>query len=242
MRYAVLGDIHGNSSALEAVLADCKSEDIDRYLCVGDIVGYGANPVDCIALIREKQVISVCGNHDCAVYGVFQTTYFNPHAAHAITWTRNHLNSSELEFLASLPCVIYEGGIVLVHGSLEAPEQFRYISNGRTARPTLQRLNEHTVCFVGHFHIPCYYWLEGNEVVASDETAVSTTDKARIVANVGSVGQPRDGDPRAAYCIYDERAGTITVKRVAYDIRKTADAILEVGLSGMLASRLFAGM
>ena len=153
MRYGIVSDIHGNLEALEAAIAALSREKIDQYLCVGDIVGYGANPVECIEKTRTLTPYIVCGNHDIASSGLIGTSSFNEAAKAAVTWTRNKLNQESIAFLKGLKFIYKREDFILVHGTLEEPEAFHYMSDGYNADRTF-RLMDARVCFVGHSHVP----------------------------------------------------------------------------------------
>lgn len=223
MRYAVFSDIHSNLEAFETVLEALKKERVDKHFCVGDIVGYAANPKECIKVIRDLNCPIVCGNHDWAVVDLIDYSYFNVYARAAVDWTKIQLDDSEKDYLKDLPLKYEDEEITLVHGSLERPEEFDYIFGEADASRTLD-LCRTKICFVGHTHSPARFTKGGKRLV-----------------NVGSVGQPRDNDPRAAYCIYDTDTGTVEIKRVKYDIRKTMNKILDAGLPEVLAYRLLEG-
>jgi len=223
MRYADFSDIHSNLEAFEAVLEAIEKEKVDRYFCVGDIVGYAADPKECIKMIRKLNCVTVCGNHDWAVVDLIDYSYFNVYARASVDWTKLQLDDSEKNYLKDLPLKYEDEEITLVHGSLERPEEFDYIFEEFDASRTLD-LCRTKICFVGHTHSPAEF--------ASDE--------GRLI-NVGSVGQPRDGDPRAAYCIYDVEEKTVQVKRVEYNIGNAMNNILDTGLPEVLAYRLLEG-
>jgi len=227
LRYAVLSDIHGNLEALKAVLKRLDSEDVTSYISLGDIVGYGADPSECIRLLRSlKLSASVAGNHDWGVAGTFDLGGFNDHARAAILWTRKILGSLELEYLKSLPLVHVGENFSLVHGSLEKPKEFNYILTKSDAAASVKLMTT-PVLFVGHSHMACVYNFEGGN---------------KCVVNAGSVGQPRDGDPRASFVIYDDRTGNIKTIRVDYDIERARKKILDAGLPAFLGDRLRKGV
>lgn len=223
MRYGVFSDIHSNLEALEAVLGALKKEDVDRYLCLGDIVGYAANPRECLKIIRDINCPTVCGNHDWAVSGLLDLSYFNDEAREALEWTIGSLNDWEKDYLRELPLVHEEDRITIVHGSLDKPEEFEYVLDEEAAVRTI-KLCKTKVCFIGHTHRPFEYYRG-----------------AKLLVNDGSVGQPRDGDPRAAYCVFDSESGKLGIKRVEYDIKSTMEKILAAGLPERFAARLTEG-
>jgi len=186
------------------------------------------------------------GNHDAAVVGLLSTAFFNPYARQAVEWTRAQLDIEELDFLRQLPLKIERERYTVVHGTLHLPEQFGYVMSVVEARDSLRE--QHTpVCFVGHSHVPAIYVQLSDDpndvhVVFHQEFTAQTKDATRILMNVGSVGQPRDEDPRAAYAIYDTDTGEASIKRVTYDIVSTQRKIIEAGLPEVLAKRLALGV
>lgn len=239
MRYAIISDIHGNLEALEAVLQSIEEERIEKILCVGDIVGYGADPLKCIELVREKCSKCVCGNHDSAVIGATDIDFFNPFAKRAVLWTSEKLSETDINFLASLNLIEREDNFTMVHATLDNPKDWGYILNTFDAAANFQ-LQTDPLCFVAHSHVPVTYQKKDNFVSAHRFINKIRPDSQYIV-NVGSVGQPRDGDPRAGYVIYDSKQQTLRLKRLEYDISKTQKKILDAGLPEILADRLSIG-
>ncbi|HOW42527.1 MAG TPA: metallophosphoesterase family protein [Candidatus Omnitrophota bacterium] len=241
MRYAVFSDIHANLEALDAVLQACRCQRIDAYLCVGDIVGYGADPAACIDRTRSVANVIVAGNHDWAVCGQTDIATFNPFACAAIEWTRTALSAPERAFLASLPLTFANADCTLTHGTLHEPEQFHYLTDGFIAWPTF-RLLQTTVCFIGHTHIAGVF-MEGADRQACriSDTAFVAQPGNRYIVNVGSVGQPRDSHPAAAYCIFDSQELTVNILRVDYDIAAARKKIIAAGLPRFLGDRLLSG-
>jgi diadenosine tetraphosphatase ApaH/serine/threonine PP2A family protein phosphatase len=242
MRIVIVADIHSNLEAFEAVLAHAASGAIDRLWCLGDVVGYAADPAACIALLRRYPHTAVVGNHDLAAVGELGTGDFNPVAARAAAWTGEHLSAEERHYLSSLPFVVVEDDFTMVHGSLRWPE-WEYLLSADAAAEHL-RLQETPYGLVGHSHVPF--------VVAEEEgslpTMVPLSDgdvvklgEGRLIINPGGVGQPRDGDPRASYAAYDSEARTLTLHRVEYDLEKAQRKIREAGLPPYLAERLAYG-
>jgi diadenosine tetraphosphatase ApaH/serine/threonine PP2A family protein phosphatase len=242
MRYAVFGDIHGNWDALDATLRHMDSRHVDQHLCTGDIVGYGAEPGKCTRKVRELNCATVAGNHDYAVIGRLELSYFNAHAREAVEWTRQRLPLKHAEYLAELPLTTVVDDLTLAHGTVHRPELFGYIETVFEAQ-----LSFHAMCtrvaFLGHSHVPiAFLESEGSDSVTytqSSEFELRHVSKA--IVNVGSVGQPRDDDPRACYCIYDSDAQTIELHRVDYDIDRAQDRIRKAGLPDVLAARLALG-
>ncbi len=250
MRYAILSDIHSNLEALSAVLSDLATQRIDRYLCLGDLVGYGADPARCLARLQGIGAVSVCGNHDWACVGKVDVRSFNSLARQAVEWTRDRLSVGELDLLRRLSPVLTEGPLTLVHGTLKSPERFEYLVDLAQAVETVT-LCRTPYCAVGHTHVPLYfeYDLDRQRIgrVVSKEAELRAivlppaSSNMRCVVNPGSIGQPRDGDPRACVAILDEEQRSYTVRHVPYDIPSAQRKILEAGLPPFLAERLAVG-
>lgn len=239
MRYAIFGDIHGNLEALEAVIQDFEQFQIDECLCTGDIVGYGANPEECVRLVQELGALSVAGNHDHASIGRLDRSFFNQHARHAAEWTESNLSAASREYLLGLSFMEHAPGFVLVHGSLQAPELFNYIQTVRDAEYSFRMLDK-PACFCGHSHVPLTFF-DTDPMTYSLDPEVPIESESKTIVNVGSVGQPRDERPEACYGLYDTAAGTVELRRVAYDIEAAANKITEAGLPQALALRLWLG-
>lgn len=237
MRYAVLSDVHANLEALQAVLADAGSR-TDALVCLGDLVGYGADPVACIELVAERAQAIVCGNHEHAVAGLIDLEWFNAYARAAAEWTRARLDDDHRTYLASLPLTAQLGDATLVHASPDRPDEWEYLLTAQDGFDAFGAFATR-VCFVGHSHL-AGVWSLGSSGPEHRAGAVDLELERgrRYLVNVGSVGQPRDRDPRAAYAIWDVDRGTIVVRRVAYDITAAREKILRGGLPRFLADRL----
>ena len=240
MRWGILSDIHSNLEALEAVLAALAYERIDKYLCLGDIVGYGANPGECIAEIRKLNPVSIAGNHDWAVAGLFDIAHLTSNATAGVLWTSRNITYKDKEFLKSLGLIHQEKELTLVHASLQEPERFEYISDNTSADKAFQALDT-TICFIGHTHRPVIFIKEGNNYTSTLQVEIKVRTSQTYIINAGSVGQPRDGNPQACYAVYDSEAEEVQIKRVSYDIRKAQDKIIAAGLPKILAERLAVG-
>jgi len=241
MTYAIFSDIHSNLQAYETFIEDCKKEKIDKYYCVGDIVGYGANPRECIKLTKELDCPVVCGNHDWAVAGKLSCDYFNPRAKHAVLWTKAAIDEKDKNYLSRLPFVYEERDFALVHGSLDSPEEFNYISDLRSATYNIS-LQKSKICFIGHSHVPVIFFKpKDNYVNYITQLEIKIEPDILYLINVGSVGQPRDGDWRGCYCIYDDEKNSLRLKRYEYDVKSAAKAIIDAGLPPYLAHRLEKG-
>jgi len=241
MRYCLISDIHSNLEAFQAVLEAASKEGIDRYLCVGDVVGYGADPQTAIMLVKslEPEVL-IAGNHDWGVLGLLDLEYFNEYAEAAVIWTQGILNKDERDYLKSFRLVYDGDDFTLVHGSLDEPSKFRYILDADDAYTTM-KLMKRPLCFVGHSHVPGIFHSEKNKIVFIKGAKVKIDQGGKYVVNIGSVGQPRDGDPRASFAIYDTGTATVEIKRVAYDIKGAQEKILKANLPEHLAIRLAGG-
>ena len=243
MRYAILGDIHANLGALEAVLAAIEREGADAIVSVGDVVGYGAAPREVIQLIRELGIPVVKGNHDAACVGELDLAYFNPYAREAVEWTASVLDAADRRWLEELPLVTTLEHCQVSHGTLAHPERFDYVQCTDDAEPSLDEMAR-PVCFVGHTHVPVVI-LRLAELARTAYTLdhdVDLTSARRALINVGSVGQPRDEDCNAAYGMYDSDRRHYWLSRVQYDIASEAARIRAAGLPDVLADRLFLGV
>ncbi len=243
MRYAILADIHANLAAFTAVLEDVKGRgDVEEIWCLGDIVGYGPEPHQCIEVLRQHSGICVAGNHDWAAIGKIDTVDFNPDAAAAARWTAGQLGTEDRQYLEGLPLVIEKGDFMLVHGSPREPI-WEYVLSNATACENFAFFKSQ-FCLVGHSHAPAVFREENGSCSLSE--MLPGTDlrlgKARLIINPGGVGQPRDGDPRAAYAVYDGETTTMAFYRVPYDIAATQAKMLHAGLPVRLASRLSYGV
>lgn len=244
MKFAIFGDVHGNLEALEAVLADMEEQGATHPLCLGDLVGYGANPAECVEVVRALGCPVVRGNHDDLATSGKIPASFSEAAKISLDYACRHLNPSQRNFLRRLPMIWTEDPMTLVHATLDGPESWGYIST-RLEAQTCFLYQKTPVCFVGHTHRPCAFAqekevrpLEFRHVdVHPDRTKVGR----KFLFNVGSVGQPRDGDWRASYAIYDTLEQWVDLRRVGYDIEKASAKILKAGLPESLAKRLFKG-
>lgn len=240
MRYAIISDIHGNLQALTAVLLEIRKLNVERLLCTGDIIGYGANPKECLDTLRKLRTIMVAGNHDWAVSGRLDAAHFTDDGKAAVLWTRTQISLEDITFLNGLQSGLQNKDCLLVHGSLVSPENFIYmhgINQAIEAFPLLDR----PVCFTGHTHVPRIFVEHKGQVFQNDQPEIEIKPDCKCFVNVGSVGQPRDGNPMASFCIYDADTRMIELKRVPYDIAGAQKSIMEAGLPSMLAQRLSTG-
>ena len=240
MRIVVLSDIHSNREALRAVLDDASGRgDVDQLWCLGDTVGYGPDPGECVELVKGfSSHISVAGNHDLAATGKIGIDDFNYEAAYAADWTGKQLSPEQASFLSDLPLVAESQKSTLVHGSLRAPV-WEYLMTPDAARATF-RLLQTPYCLVGHSHIP-FMCREGGERGGFEPFPTDVKialGEERLIINPGSVGQPRDGDPKPSYMIYDADEGTVERHRVTYNIAATQGKMQLAGLPQPLIDRL----
>ena len=240
MKYAIISDIHSNLEAFKAVINDARKEGVDRYLFAGDIVGYGADPSECIKELKKLGCAGVAGNHDWGTLGLTSLENFNPYAKQAVEWTKEKLSAKDKEFLQSLPLTKKTDGITLVHSTLQNPEKWEYIRSTFQAHKNIE-LQETRIVFVGHSHVPISF-IEPSKIPGpirfSKDEEIQIEDKSNYFINVGSVGQPRDGNPKSCYAVYDKDNQTVRLKRVEYDIKTTQEKIIEAGLPKRLADRL----
>lgn len=239
MRFAIIGDIHANLHALEAVLADAQSQMSTHYVCMGDIVGYNAYPRECVDIIRRLDCPVVKGNHDEQASLEGEQEGFNALAEQAINWTRAQLTEEDKDWLRNLRLQRQVRDFTIVHATLDTPQKWGYVFNQLDAAASFNY--QHTnVCFIGHTHSPKAYVRDGSvRTIPLDILSIEQGKKYLI--NAGSVGQPRDGDWRPAYCIYDTATNEVHLRRVEYDIAGAQKAILDAGLPRKLAERLAVG-
>jgi diadenosine tetraphosphatase ApaH/serine/threonine PP2A family protein phosphatase len=240
-RIAILGDIHANIDALNVVLDDCRAQGVEEYLCTGDVVGYNACPSECLDMVRGLGCPVMMGNHDYYVCTEsLDLDDFNPNAAAVVSWTRGQLSEDQLQWLRDLPFTLTTKGITLVHSTMDRPENFGYVFDNLQAAANF--MNQKTlVCFHGHTHCPMIYEKSMSDVYRIDPQDFKLQMGRKYFINVGSVGQPRDGDPRATYVIYDSAAKTVTYRRLEYDVAAAQARIREAGLPERLAARLALG-
>lgn len=268
MKYAVLSDIHSNYDAFESVLRKCADLGIDQYLFLGDLVGYNAEPAQCMARARELNFLAaVRGNHDeFTVSGNTELAGFNANATIAIKWTRTQLSDDDLDYLDALPlrAVVPGTAITLVHATLDSPETWGYVfdSHHAVGNFSYQRTQ---LCFCGHSHVPVafdkaplaigrrlveridnwesnvYYPEADEDFSLSDELPVQLEKGHKYLFNIGSIGQPRNGDPRSSFAVYDDEARTVTRYRVPYDVASAQQKVRAAGLPERLAWRLGVG-
>lgn len=239
MRLAILSDIHANLEAFDAVLDDARAQNCEEFICLGDVVGYNANPRECLEMVCALKCPTVKGNHDEQASLPHSTRGFNEMAESAINWTRQQLDDAQKHWLNELRLARQVRDFTIVHATLDNPESWGYVLNNLDAAASFTY--QHTpVCFFGHTHVQTVYLRDGNIQRTKLETLHLKPDLKYFV-NAGSIGQPRDGDWRAAYCIYDTGQQTIEARRVKYDLAAAQKKILKAGLPPLLADRLAYG-
>jgi predicted phosphodiesterase len=239
MRFAIFSDIHANLEAFEAVLADAHQRKCTHFICLGDVVGYNANPNECMKRVRELDCPTVKGNHDEQASISTSSTGFNELAERAIKWTRGQLTEKDKQWLRDLPFQKKVRDFTIVHATLDTPAQWGYVFNNFDAAASFTYQHT-TVCFFGHTHVPMVFIRdEGVRREIVDHVRIEPAKKYFI--NVGSVGQPRDGNWRAAYCVYDVENKLVQQLRVKYDLAAAQKKVIEAGLPRMLAERLALG-
>jgi predicted phosphodiesterase len=239
MKYAVIADIHANLEAFEVVLADTREQKCTHYCCVGDVVGYNANPKECLDIVRAMGMPCVKGNHDEYCSSEDDLEGFNPHAAQAVQWTRKQLSDDGRQWLRELRYVRLVASFSMVHATLDGPQRWGYVFDKLMAAASFTYQNT-SVCFFGHTHVPVAF-VRDSMVRGGTYSKFKVEPGKKYFVNVGSVGQPRDGNPKAAYVIYDLDEGTIELRRLDYDIAKAQKKILGAGLPTRLAERLALG-
>lgn len=239
MKYAILGDVHANVEALTVVLEDCQKQKVTHYASVGDVVGYGPNPKECLQVIREMNIPVVKGNHDEYCSTEDELLGFNPQAAIAVKWTRDQLSLEDRKWLADLKFIRHVESFTLVHATLDTPHRWGYVFDKLAAAASISYQNT-AICFFGHTHVPLAFIREAS-VKGGSYTKLKIEVGRKYFINVGSVGQPRDGNPQAAYVTYDLFENLIELHRLDYDIKATQKKLRAAGLPERLANRLELG-
>ncbi len=244
MRYAIISDIHSNLEALEVVLREIDRIGVDRIVSLGDLVGYNANPNECVRILRDRGVSSLMGNHDAAACGLEDPVDFNPIARAAVLWTRHALEPGHQGLLEGLPVEgSLNGGLRLAHGSLLHRDH--YLASHDDIMENIRRMREAEpeirILFFGHTHIQIAFAYDRETLTVVSSPTFSIRDDKLYLINPGSVGQPRDKDPRCAFLLYDEEAQTVEFIRLPYDVRACSEKIISAGLPRVLADRLHTG-
>jgi diadenosine tetraphosphatase ApaH/serine/threonine PP2A family protein phosphatase len=235
MRVAIISDIHSNLEALQKALEIIDERKAEEIICLGDLVGYGANPNECVELTRKRASRILLGNHDQAAFDLSQTEHFNRHARTAAYWTNQTLTEENLEFLKSLPFQHAIDDLTFVHASPRDPDQWEYVFSAHEAKTNFESFQTR-ICFVGHTHIPGIF----PEDLKTQKSGV--TRENRYIINVGSVGQPRDGNWKLSFGIFDTSAWTYDLIRSEYDVQSASEKIVAADLPRFLADRLLVGI
>ncbi len=244
MRYAIIADIHANLAAFRAVLDHIERRGgVEEIWCLGDVVGYGPDPCQCIELLRQYNHVCIAGNHDWAAIGRAALSEFNPDAAIACRWTAQQLNPEDIKYLESLPEVIQKEEFTLVHGSPRQPI-WEYLISVGSAKENFAYFQSQ-FCLIGHSHMPMVFKYGETDTCSFSQFTPNiglALGKSRLIINPGGVGQPRDGDPRASYAIYDDETGMVRLYRVPYDIGITQTRMVKHNLPIRLVARLSQGI
>ena len=241
MLYGICSDIHSNATALEAVLESMRDNGVERKVCLGDIVGYGVDADECVDLVRKNMDFCLIGNHDSVAVKYASSAGFNPYAKQAIEWTQKHLSKESVAYIRSLPYIFEENDICFVHASPLSPADWVYVTDLEDALNAFDHFSER-FCFVGHTHSPVIIAsrpLAIPKILDDYEYVIANTE--RLLVNVGSVGQPRDRDPRACWCLLDTETKCVRLIRVEYDIRETQSRMKKQGMPSFLIDRLSVG-
>ena len=232
MRIAIISDIHSNLEALEKTIELIKGNNIDETICLGDIIGYGANPNECIDLVRQATPHVLLGNHDEAAVNLSKTEYFNPYARIAAEWTNKELTQEHKEFISQLPFTVELHGLYFVHSSPFEPEEWHYILSPVDAQMNFSYFSP-PICFFGHTHVPAIY--------CEDLWTRDVVNGKKFLVNVGSIGQPRDNDWRLSFGIFDTETWSYKNIRSEYNVKVASEKIRKVGLPKPLADRILVG-
>jgi len=242
MRYAIISDIHGNVEALRAALDDIDKRSIDMVICLGDIVGYYPDPEECVQLVRSRAAHCIAGNHDYAAIGLIDTRNFTYYAFVAMEWTKEKVSEESRQFLRSLPLSLEVDGLFFTHSSPSNPQEWAYVfPDSDDAIFEAFSALKHRVNFIGHTHWPSIMIHDSEKISLHHEHSITVNGTHHYLINVGSVGQPRDSDPRSSYGVYDTATGEYTEVRLAYDFTTTQKKIVENHLPLYLAERLEKG-
>jgi predicted phosphodiesterase len=241
MKIAVYSDVHGNLEALTSVLKDMKREEPDKTYFLGDLVGYGPNPNECVDLIRENSDVVLAGNHDWAAVGLADSSAFNPHALESLTWTIEVLTDANKTFLKTLVPHAMADNVQLAHSTPLNPEEWRYLLSLQDAMDNYEALKKN-ICFVGHSHQPMIMeYADASNLIPIRDLYKTLEPNRKYLINVGSVGQPRDSNRDACYLVYDEKEHNVEYRRVEYDVARTQKKMTKLKLPEYLIRRLGEG-
>jgi len=240
--FGICSDIHGNLEALEAVLKDMEKHGVTQKICLGDIVGYGAEPERCVKEIKENDWLVLTGNHEEGLIYPEMLEYFNNSAVAGVQWARQQMGDADIEWLSGLPHVIRGSSYELVHASLDDPMNWDYVLSCEEAERHFE-YQQSLVCFCGHTHSGMI-WRKGRRIYSKVPSArqFSLPKRQKVLINVGSVGQPRDGNPKASYVLFRPEARTVQFRRVAYNVKFAKEKIIKAGLPENLGKRLLRGV
>ena len=239
MKVAIFSDIHANLEALQAVLKDADTNGCTSYACLGDVVGYNADPTACLEIVRDMGCPVVKGNHDLDCGRDTSLEQMNPVAADALRWTRNQLSPEQRQWLGRLRMVRQVQDFTIVHSTLDQPTSWNYVNNKYDAMANFA-FQVSSICFYGHTHVPRVY-MKNEHMQELNPGIIAIEEGAKYFINAGSVGQPRNSDWRASYCIYDINRRTIEFRQIEYDIVAAQNKIIAAGLHPYLAKRLALG-
>lgn len=242
MLYGIFSDIHSNEAALTAVLASMLDLGVERRICLGDLVGYGVDVNECVSLTKENADVCLIGNHDSVAIRWESSVGFNPYAKKMIEWTQEAISEESASYIKSLPYMFEENDICFVHASPMSPADWIYVTDLEDALDAFDHFSG-SYCFVGHTHSPIIVAMKGGgaipKVIEESEYKVDGTE--RVLVNVGSVGQPRDRDPRASWCLFDSTQKKVEIIRVEYDIARTQERMRAISAPDFLVERLGVG-
>ncbi|HET6343622.1 MAG TPA: metallophosphoesterase family protein [Myxococcota bacterium] len=243
MRYGIISDVHGNLEALHVVLEHLRQQSVDRYVFLGDAVGYGPNPNEVCDLIRPLAMVSIVGNHDAAVAGRMDYSQYYDAARLALDWCSQRLSPQNLSWLKGLPYKVREGEVEFSHGSPVAPELFDYLFGVEQVMELMDAADELApVTFIGHSHLTLSFCIKDGAVTPIVAPAITCDPHAKYIITVGSVGQPRDRDPRTCCGVFDTRSRIFEYHRLDYDVQTTRKKILDAGLAPVFGERLLVGI
>jgi len=240
MKYGIISDIHGNQEALEVAVHHLEGMGVETFLCLGDVVGYGANPNACMNIVRELTDTIVAGNHDHAAVGLTDLEHFNQYAKAAAVWTADNLDEDHRTFIKALPLTLSVDHAIAVHSTPYEPQRWAYLMTHYQFVASFGHFTE-KICFIGHSHQPILYEKGAETIGPHAGTKIALAEEKRYIVNVGSVGQPRDNDARLCCCVYDSTAMTVELVRLEYNIDQAQEKIRKAGLPEFLARRLAYG-
>jgi predicted phosphodiesterase len=241
MKLGLISDIHSNLEALTAVLEDLKKQKVDKLFSLGDVIGYGCDPIECLRLVNENCEVKLMGNHEFAALGLMPSSHLNDIAQESLEWTRQNISDREMAIISDFELDTSFEGNYFVHASPFEPENWHYVLTTKEALAAFEEFGE-KICFFGHTHIPVIFSFspEGRLRQTAGHDFLPNGEN-RYLINVGSVGQPRDNDPRACYAIFDTEEGALSYYRVGYDISETQAKMTRANIPSMLIDRLSTG-